>query len=401
MRWNFKGMNGRFLSVLLTAGVMAGVASGCGSTAGNTLTDGSAASAVSAATAAADSADAVSTQTASSSETGAGAQSGVATADNSAIDATANRPVSEGEEIDASKLSNVPSSSQEGASTAASSGETKSWPDLANGTTARDIMDASGDTPQIVVFGDSQFDNDRTSNGMSAKLAYYAHSRVYNCAIGGTTASVENAQEEVQTPSEFSDNEFIGVAYAATGQADPAKIFGNHYAYNVFMGCDLSKTDIFIVEYGVNDYFSKRQCGGNGSQTYQGALEIGCAMLKNKYPNAAIIICGPGYVQFFKGNTFVGDSNTMNNGIAWLYHYADTAQNVATSKGYDYLNGYRQLGIDTSNASDYLLDGVHLNPSGREKYAMALARISLHLLGYQLPEMVDLSTADYSTFTKK
>ncbi len=265
MRWNFKGMNGRFLSVLLTAGVMAGVASGCGSTEGNTLTDGSAASAVSAATAATDSVDAVSTQTASS-ETGAGAQSGVATADNSAIDATANRPVSEGEEIDASKLSNVPSSSQEGESTAASSGETKSWPDLANGTTARDIMDASGDTPQIVVFGDSQFDNDRTSNGMSAKLAYYAHSRVYNCAIGGTTASVENAQEEVQTPSEFSDNEFIGVAYAATGQADPAKIFGNHYAYNVFMGCDLSKTDIFIVEYGVNDYFSKRQCGRDAEE---------------------------------------------------------------------------------------------------------------------------------------
>lgn len=122
MKRNHKGMNRRFLSVLLTAAVMAGVVSGCGSAAGNTTTNGSSASAVSGATAATDSTSVASVQTASASETAAGAQSGATTADNSAIDATANRPVSEGEEMDASKLSNVPSSSQEGASTAASSG---------------------------------------------------------------------------------------------------------------------------------------------------------------------------------------------------------------------------------------------------------------------------------------
>lgn len=388
--------------MLLTAAVMAGVVSGCGSAAGDASTNTNTASAGSADVAASDSASASSTQAASEAGASANIQNGdAATAEEqSTVGATDYRPVSEGEEIDTSKLSNVPTSGQEGASTAAS-GETQSWPDLADGGESHDIKDASDDTPQIVVFGDSQFDNNRSSDGISARLANYAHSRVYNCAIGGTTASVENAQEEVQTPSEFSDNEFIGVAYAATGQADPAKIFGNHYAYNVFMGCDLSKTDIFVVEYGVNDFFSKRQCNGYGSQTYQGALEIGCAMLKDKYPDASIILCGPGYAQFFNGDTYVGDSNVMNNGITWLCSYSDTAQNVATSKGYDYLNGYRQLGIYTANASDYLEDGVHLNASGRDKYAMALARISLHLLGYQLPEMVDLSTADYSTFTKK
>lgn len=391
----FKNM--RFWSVLLTAVVLSGATAGCGSSSGSGSAQSSSAAVSSTESTAA-------SQSASDAATG----STVTDAASSSTELNADRPVSEGTQVESSDLTNVPADSAAGSSTASSASSdtsssgstTTSWPDIGDKTTSTDIKDASGDTPQIVVFGDSQFDNDRTSNGLSAKYSYYAHANVYNCAIGGTTASVQDAQEEVQTPSEFTDDNFIGMAYAATGQVDPSQVFGTHTAYNVFMGCDLSKTDIFVVEYGVNDYFSKRQTGGNGSQTYGGALEVGCAMLKNKFPDAAILICGPGYAQFYQGDTYIGDSNSVNNGVAWLLTYADTAQNVASDKGYGSFNAYRQLGVDTSNASDYLLDGVHLNPSGREKYAMALARISLHILGYQLPEMVDLSTADYSTFTK-
>ena len=242
------------------------------------------------------------------------------------------------------------------------------------------VTDDNGNQPHILVFGDSQFDNNRTADGLAQKLATYSHCKVYNCAIGGTGASPTQGY----TAWNYDDWDsacFTGMALSATGKGNAEKICGNYYAYQVLKGCDLSDIDIVVVEYGVNDYFQDSPIGGKGSEGYLGAINEGIGLLKQVMPNATFVLCNPTYAQFFSNGTYVGDGNMLSN-------------------NYSYFNAYQWTNISSVNASEYLKDGVHMNHNGREIYAQFLSRIVLRTLGYSIPEGTDMTTFDYSTLQK-
>ena len=385
----------RTISALLTAVLLVetGVLTGCGSTTGhvgrsadssegavqNSTQNSSAsegtASSGTMSSSSDSSASSAGTETPASAETSAASGNEAASSDNASINST---------------ISNIPGSGTEAAV----------HPDLADNSHTDYILDNNGEQPQVVVFGDSQFDNDRGTNGLSIKLAYYTHCKIYNCAIGGTTATMESYNEYL-APSSYTEPDFSGMVYAATGQADPEQICGKYYACQVLQGCDLSKTDVFVIEYGVNDYFNNRPLWGGLKADYYGALKQGIAALHAKYPDARFVLCGPGYAQFYNGDTFVGDSNSLKNSAGnWLYNYTDAVDKLAMTEGYSYLDAYRWVDIGPANASDYLLDGIHMNPDGRQKYVFYLARIVMGALGYNVPSGADLDTLDYSTLTK-
>ena len=198
-----------------------------------------------------------------------------------------------------------------GSSEASSDGQTEQeWPDL--GTSDSYVTDDNGNQPHILVFGDSQFDNNRTADGLAQKLATYSHCKVYNCAIGGTGASPTQGY----TAWNYDDWDsacFTGMALSATGKGNAEKICGNYYAYQVLKGCDLSDIDIVVVEYGVNDYFQDSPIGGKGSEGYLGAINEGIGLLKQVMPNATFVLCNPTYAQFFSNGTYVGDGNMLSN----------------------------------------------------------------------------------------
>ena len=260
---------------------------------------------------------------------------------------------------------------------ASSDGQTEQeWPDLGTpGPSDSYVTDDNGNQPHILVFGDSQFDNNRTADGLAQKLATYSHCKVYNCAIGGTGASPTQGY----TAWNYDDWDsacFTGMALSATGKGNAEKICGNYYAYQVLKGCDLSDIDIVVVEYGVNDYFQDSPIGGKGSEGYLGAINEGIGLLKQVMPNATFVLCNPTYAQFFSNGTYVGSNN------------------------YSYFNAYQWTNISSVNASEYLKDGVHMNHKGRELYAQFLSRVVLDALGYSVPEGTDMTTFDYSTLTK-
>lgn len=259
-------------------------------------------------------------------------------------------------------------------------------------------------TMQIVVIGDSQFGNYKGYDGLAYQISQYCDANVYNLAIGGTTAAVPLTQgQDLQS---WESDGGLGMTYAIVGDVSPdflQKYSEIDYQRKVFAGCDFSKTDVFVVEYGVNDFISKIPIddSSNPSKAYRSALGTIVNRLRNTFSDAAVVICGPGYAQFFDNGTYIGDSNTLNYGYGTLYDYSCAAQNVVSSTSQDkvsYMNPYDFLNINASNAKDNLLaDGIHMSPENRKKYAQMISRVIIRSQGYLIDEGVDPSTVDWKS----
>ena len=145
---------------------------------------------------------------------------------------------------------------------------------------------------------------------------------------------------------------------------------------------DFSKTDYFIVEYGLNDYFRgvSRSEGefARDPRTYAGALRFGISNLQSIAPDATIIVCSPHYARFFEGDWMVGDGNVTDNGNGTLFDYKGTCEVIAGDTGCLFLDTYHGLGINGYTAEDYLEDGVHLTKAGRQLYADALSEMIIN-----------------------
>lgn len=153
--------------------------------------------------------------------------------------------------------------------------------------------------------------------------------------------------------------------------------------------CDFDKTDYFIIEYGVNDFLtgqipnSRYLEGGDtlaidSTHTYTGALEDAVQRLKNRFPNAGILIIGPHYCQVFSGGTFIGDGYSLDYGYGPLITFARGGGYIADlykEEGVLYFNAFEESGIDAETADDYLADGIHMTPLGARVYAEKAAEI--------------------------
>ena len=256
---------------------------------------------------------------------------------------------------------------------------------------------------QVVIVGDSQFGNFTGTDGMAYLLSQKMHANVYNLAIGGKTASVDPEEEGNADVDTWEEACGVSMVEAICGLADPLEVFDVwEYQRNVFYSCDFSKTDIFIIEFGANDYLSGREMYSQLNPTtyfsYWGALEYMINDLREAYPDAQILVCTPTYAQFWESGTgaFLGDSYTVSNYYGTLFNYAQTAMNiVGEHTNVTVVNTYQNADIDIYSAPDDLLDGIHLTESGREKYVSLLSRIALRSLGYDIGQGVDPDDVDW------
>lgn len=239
---------------------------------------------------------------------------------------------------------------------------------------------------QIVILGDSIMDADRTESGAADIISKQLNAKVYNMAVGGTTAALE--PKEQYNYNDWSSCGLLGAVYAILGNISP-DVFSGYAAEEVLKTCDFSKTDYFIIEYGVNDFLtgkipnSRYLEGGDtlaidSVHTYTGALEDAIARLRGRFPNAQILLVGPHYCQFFSGRAFIGDAYSLDYGYGPLINFAHGAEYVAEQHKKDgviFFNAFEHSGIDAESADDYLEDGVHMTPLGARVYAEKIASI--------------------------
>ncbi|MBD5475944.1 MAG: hypothetical protein HDR17_08205 [Lachnospiraceae bacterium] len=239
---------------------------------------------------------------------------------------------------------------------------------------------------QIVFLGDSIIDSDRESGGVAALISGACNAKVYNMAMGGTTAALLPG-EDADFPT-WDSRSLMGVVNAILGNVDGSFLDG-YRAGEILKECDFSKTDYFVIEYGVNDFLTGRiyqskylEDGGelavDGLHTYSGALSAAVDQLRAAFPDAGILIISPHYCQFYNGETFVGDAYSLNYGYGTLVEFSRVAGYVAEQRKEDHVifyNAMEQSGIDAYTADKYLKDGVHLTAEGRVAYAEYASRL--------------------------
>ena len=237
-----------------------------------------------------------------------------------------------------------------------------------------------GKNLQLVFLGDSILDNNRDETGIPYRTAIQCEADFYNLAIGGTCAAV--ARDEQIGWEDWTSTSLVGVANAIARNI-PSDIFAGKAAKEILdnPNVDFSKTDYFIVEYGMNDFFSAIPLSGESNEgdlkSYAGALRYSVITLKSVAPDATIILCAPNYARFFDGDWMIGDGNSINNGYGTLYDYAGICEYIAGEQQVLFFDAYLDIGIDGYTAEEYLEDGVHLTDKGRQIYADALAKMIL------------------------
>lgn len=246
--------------------------------------------------------------------------------------------------------------------------------------TEEDQIEPQGNALQLVFLGDSIFDNNRDGTGVPYLTAVQCNADVYNLAIGGTTATIKLTQS--------AENE----KWESTGLQGVVKAMEKKIPTNIFEGTrtkeildnpniDFSKTDYFIIEYGINDYFEGAPRSYDDQPyspyTYAGALRNAISELRSLAPDCTIILCPPHYCIFYNGDRYVGDSNMTDKGAGTLRDYMGTCEYISGEQQTLFFNSYYDLGIDSYSADKYLEDGVHLTAEARQNYADALARIIL------------------------
>lgn len=232
------------------------------------------------------------------------------------------------------------------------------------------------DKLNIVVFGDSIWDMDRGDTGIAAQLAGYMNANVYNCAIGGTRATLKDGESDMNYDT-WDSTSLTGMCYVMRGMVDTNFLEG-YPAGGVIRNIDPATVDYYIIAYGLNDYFSGAPIAVSGSDTfdphgYTGALNNALELLKGASPNAQFLLISPTYCQFYEDGYMVTDSNMRDYGQGTLSDYANACRNVAEMKGTLYIDAYTTMGINIYTAEEYLEDGVHLTEAGRTLYARAVS----------------------------
>lgn len=248
--------------------------------------------------------------------------------------------------------------------------------------TEEDQTAPRGNELQLVFLGDSIFDNNRDGTGVPFLTAEQCKADVYNLAIGGMSAAIE--EDESTENEKWTSTSFVGMVKVLEGNVS-GDIFQGTRAGELLNNPDIdfSQTDYFIVEYGTNDFFRGVRRNDPDDEfnmrTYAGALRYGVCNLCDVAPDATIILCSPMYAQFYHDGYMIGDGNITNNGNGTLFDYKGTCNAIANETQVEFFNAYQDLGIDGYTADEYLEDGVHLSEAGRRLYADALAKMILRI----------------------
>ena len=238
---------------------------------------------------------------------------------------------------------------------------------------------------QIVVLGDSIMADQREEHGdVPTLIGEACNAKVYNMAVRGSTAAL--LPDEQYNFAKWESSGLLGMVNAIVGNINP-DIINSAEAREVLEVCDFSKTDYFVIEYGINDFTSKQipqsrylengeVLGVDSAHTYAGALDTAVYWLHHSFPDAKIVLIAPHYCQFFEGPTFMGDAYSMNYGYGTLVDFFRCAGYVADqykAEGTIFFNAMEESGIDAYTAEDYLEDGIHLSNLGRRMYADQVA----------------------------
>lgn len=228
----------------------------------------------------------------------------------------------------------------------------------------------------IVVFGDSIWAMSRDESGIAARLEQELdQARVYDCSIMGTSAAyrLQSGQDTPEDIEAWNRKSLAGILSEPDGMNVVAAEAG-------ITDVPLDEADYVIVAFGLNDYFCAvpRSSGDEYDEyTYEGALRSAVRRLRERYPDAGILLLSQTYCQGYSYGKVDSESDYKDYGGGTGPDYVASARRVAEDMGCIFVDNYKDLGINLGNGPKYLSDATHLTEYGREKYAENLANYLL------------------------
>ncbi len=241
-----------------------------------------------------------------------------------------------------------------------------------------------GQTPGIVVLGDSIMGECRDETSIPAQLSELLGEKVFNGAMGGTCLSRQDREKRLA----YGKDSF---SMAALSKSIIAEDFGVQQALrirepateyfpeiiNALEKLDFDKVEILIIGHGLNDYHSASALTDETSPyneyTFTGALKSIIEELRRQYSDMRIILVTPTYTWYTAQGLTCEEYDTGNG---FLEGYVEAELTLAGELDVEIIDLYHDF-YSTGEWEDwkkYTKDGVHPNDTGRSMIARRLAQ---------------------------
>lgn len=240
------------------------------------------------------------------------------------------------------------------------------------------------DTTTIVCFGNAPFADDRDSkNNLANLIAQKTGATVYNCSVNGSYLAAQNYTIDAgafpmdvynfywltQVAVKSTTVGRYKVANKAMGEDAPPE---GIEVFETLYDLDFNDVDVIAIMYDASDYLAGHEMYNDYNHTdieqFTGNLEAGVELLQSAYPHLRFIVMSPTYAFAVdeEGNYVSSDIYTYGQDV--LSTYAIKQSDSCFDRSITYIDNLYGT-IHEDNASEYLIDNLHLNQAGRELVA--------------------------------
>lgn len=237
----------------------------------------------------------------------------------------------------------------------------------------------------IVAFGNSPFADDMGSgDSLAHMIEDMTGATVYNCAVAGSylAADAPTLSDALAPMDAFSfywlttafclrNNAHVYESiFEALGDNMPAN---GREAYETLVSLDFSTVDVIVLMYDGSDYLAGHNMYSDENDTdiqqFTGNMTAGIDLIKETYPHIRIIVMSPTYAfAVNEEGQYVSSDQYRYNGQDVLSTYVIKQFQYSYDRSVTFVDNLYGT-ITEDNASQYLIDNLHLNTEGRKLVA--------------------------------
>lgn len=221
---------------------------------------------------------------------------------------------------------------------------------------------------KVVFFGDSIFGMTRDDTSVAAYTSKLTGATTYNVGFGGCRMSVHpTAGYAAFSMWALADAITTGNYTTQDAQVSSGVDYFSQQL-TLLKSIDFNNIDTIIIHYGTNDFTGNVEIDNNADDddttTLCGALRYAIRKIQATYPKIRIFVSLPIYRMW--DNT--GAETYTNSKGKKLREFGLAIADAASAFNCPIIDGYKALGVNSSNNSAFSTDGTHLNDYGRQVF---------------------------------
>lgn len=236
----------------------------------------------------------------------------------------------------------------------------------------------------ILCIGNNAFADDRSENGLAARIASRTGATVYDCSFPDSSAACKYSVYNPEYPNDhfnfyyviecLRNQEFTAIGSIAGSTGD----YRYTEAVSVMESLNMDKIDIMLIMYDSTDYNQGTPSDNPDSPydvtAFTGGIRTTLKNIKATWPHIRIFVMSPTYAQYQDENGELHSGTRYDIGHGTLNHYLVKELEATMDCGVSFIDNYFGT-INEDNYKDYMLDHMHYNNAGRDMLADRIADI--------------------------